>query len=94
MRAAQLSTPDNRHTRYAKTEEDIKAQCAACELVRSAIEEHGLTLAQLSSITGIAKPAIYRYKAGTHRPTPERARYLVEVITQQLPQEAKDSESQ
>lgn len=94
VRAAQLSTPDNRHTRYAKTEEDIKAQRTACDLVRSAVEEHGITLAQLSSITGIARPAIFRYKAGTHRPTPERARYLVEIITQQLPQETKDSESQ
>lgn len=94
MNGRQLSVLDNRHTRYAKTEEDISVQHAACDLIRRAIAEYGFSLAQLSCITRIAKPAICRYKSGTHRPTPERARYIVEIITQQLPQEASGSETE
>lgn len=84
MNAGRLALVDGRHTRYAKTSEDVNAQAAACAIINEAIERYGFSQAQISRITGVQEGCIFRYRKGK-RPTPERARYIVDVITRYLP---------
>lgn len=88
MNAGRLALADGRHTRYAKTTEDVNAQMAACAIINEAIERYGFSQVQISRITGIQEGCIFRYRKGK-RPTPERARYIVDVLTRYLPQEGK-----
>lgn len=84
MNAGKLMLADGRHTRYAKTTEDVNAQAAACAIINEAIERYGFSQAQISRITGVQEGCIFRYRKGK-RPAPERARYIVDVITRYLP---------
>lgn len=86
MSAGKLVLADGRHTRYAKTDEDVNAQAAACAIINEAVERYGFSLAQIGRITGIHSGRICNYKKGK-RPTPDRARYIVDVLTRYLPQE-------
>lgn len=86
MSAGKLVLADGRHTRYAKTDEDVNAQAAACAIINEAVERYGFSLAQIGRITGIHSGRICNYKKGK-RPTPDRARYIVDILTRYLPQE-------
>ena len=87
MNARSLALADGRHRRYAKTEEDVDAQAVACVIIKEAVEHHGFSLAQINRITGIPTARIGGYRKGK-RPTPERARYIIDILSRYLPQEA------
>lgn len=89
MNTGRLALGDGRQTRYAKTEEDVNAQAAACAIINEAVERYGFRQAEISRMTGIPEGRIGHYRKGSHRPTPERARYIVDVLTRYLPQEDK-----
>lgn len=88
MNAGRLALSDGRHSRYAKTSEDVNAQAAACAILNEAVERYGFSQAQLSRLTGIPESRISHYRKGDKRPTPERSRYIVDVVTRYLPQES------
>lgn len=86
MNTGRLALADGRHARYAKTAEDVDAQAAACAIIKEAVEHHGFSLAQINRITGIPTARICGYRKGK-RPTPERARYIIDILGRYLPQE-------
>lgn len=86
MNVGKLVLTDGRHARYAKTEDDVNVQAAACAVINEAVERYGFSLAQISRITGIHSGRLCNYKKGK-RPTPERARYIIDVLTRNMPQE-------
>jgi len=81
------SLTDGRHARYAKTGEDVSIQEAARSIIQEAIKSYGFSCAQVSRLTGIPQSCINRYCRASNRPTPERARYIVEILMKHIPVE-------
>lgn len=82
------SAPEgSKYTRFAKTDEDLMAQCTACDMLRAAITNHGFIQADICRMTGINKNALARYRTGKTKPSAARARYIIEVLTRNIPQE-------
>lgn len=81
------SLTDGRHSRYAKTGEDVSIQESARSIIQEAIRNYGFSYAQVSRLTGIPQSCINRYCKASNRPTPDRARYIIEILTQHLPTE-------
>ncbi len=86
------SLTDGRHSRYAKTGEDVSIQESARSVIQEAIRNYGFSYAQVSRLTGIPQSCINRYCKASNRPTPERARYIIEILTQHLPTEKGNQE--
>lgn len=87
LNAGKPALTDGRKSRYAKTGEDVDAQEAACTIIETAVEQYGFTFAQIGRLTGIARNRIHDYSTKSKRPKPDRARYIVDVMTRYLPRE-------
>lgn len=91
LNAGKSTLTDGRKSRYAKTDEDVDAQEAACTIIETAVEQYGFTFAQIGRLTGIARNRIHDYSTKSKRPKPDRARYIVDVMTRYLPQDIRPS---
>ncbi len=77
--------PDRRHMGFAKTDADIADQLAACQLLRTAIDQYGLTRRELAKLIGVHRTSISHYIYDARRPTPDRARLILAVVPDALP---------
>lgn len=69
-----------------RTEEEIALQEAACDFLRK-LREQGYTFAKIGEMTDVPRSKVCDYTSGKRRPSPERAQYIVDALTEVFRQE-------
>lgn len=74
---------------YLLSSDEAEIQGKAQEIIRIAVKNYGFTYEQIGQMTGFARNVIWRYGANVNKPNPKRAKLIVEVITEALPEKSE-----